>query len=353
LWAFFAVYKESGRWREAVRAGGWISAGLAVGMLPVLYFLTLDFEVFWFNCVTYHALRNTANSFVADWPQKLRVSLRLLPEGALAFMAAFSLILRYKETRKKYDDLWLAFAWVAVLGAMSFMTTPTWHQYFVTLVPFLVISATPALPLFFSFSWQRLSAWVFAGLVAVCVVMGYAREWRGYTIRRPVRQADGSRTMRPIPKGMPLRFNASKYLSLQAWNTMSKTLENLTEPDDFIFSLWPGFPAAANRKIVPRLENNSINLIAGKIDPEQSEKFHMATEDHLRGVLSDGMAKAVILETLFWPTALDHFRPLLSERYHLEASTKRVTVYVLQSNSTAKPVLTPPIGQGEGTPGAS
>jgi hypothetical protein len=52
--------------------------GFTVGLAPVLFFIVVDFDAFFFGNLGYHAVRNAAGELVGDWAQKAAMLAELL-----------------------------------------------------------------------------------------------------------------------------------------------------------------------------------------------------------------------------------------------------------------------------------
>jgi len=124
----------------------WFALGLALALLPNLYFLFRSPRVFMFDNIIYQS-RRTPAGLIGNLTQKWDLALQLLGlkgnDGSASIQLDLSLLLSIgfcALTAVRRQRLPLS-VWIALLlTVVCFLPTPVHLQYFVYLVPFLVVN---------------------------------------------------------------------------------------------------------------------------------------------------------------------------------------------------------------------
>ena len=136
------VYYALDRKRSRAARFGNIPAlvgGLVVGLLPSLYFFVRGPRRFLSDTLLSQTSRSD-QSLPDSLVQKLRTVEQILAGAQFLILVAAAVavvVLAYRRHRR----VPFAIAIAAALALVSAIPTPTWDQYFVTLVPFLVVGA--------------------------------------------------------------------------------------------------------------------------------------------------------------------------------------------------------------------
>jgi hypothetical protein len=123
-------------WRPALA----FALGAVAASLPWIWLATQDPAAFWFGNVGFHALRGELSSTDALLTQKAMVLAKwlFLPQNAVLWALAIAgAIIRPREGM-------LAMLCAGALAAGYLAATPTYLEYMVQMVPFLLLSAAPA-----------------------------------------------------------------------------------------------------------------------------------------------------------------------------------------------------------------
>jgi len=131
------------RWRKAV----WFLAGTAIPFLPLLWPAVQGPRQTFFNLIEYHLLHRRPPWAVALWDDARtlnRVWLESVQGMTLVLMAGIGLIFlagaREWETSRREE--WFLCVWLTGgLGVYLACTSPTYHGYFVLVIPFLATLA--------------------------------------------------------------------------------------------------------------------------------------------------------------------------------------------------------------------
>ncbi len=127
------------------------TAGLLVGLLPLLLFFLLAPAQFIFGNLTYAAL-NTEWRFANEYDRAMTLAGKLAYlasdvvglSSTLFLLVAFGLALLLALRTRLGRPFWLASALSALLFVSAFLPTPTFPQYFYSAIPFIVVSVALA-----------------------------------------------------------------------------------------------------------------------------------------------------------------------------------------------------------------
>lgn len=285
----------------AYRAGAVrrLGAGLAAGLLPSVLFLALDPMRFWFDNLGYHGARSEGG-LVGDFAQKARVAANLLgigtPEGGdpqfllLLLLAGAAAV----TARSLSGRVPLALAIAAWLGAASLAPTPTYPQYFSTVVPFLVVGVVelagharaslvgrPA-------QLRRAGAWSVGVLVAVYAALASADAYRYVT------QFDDQDI--PVVRDVTALIDAE------------------TRPGEEVLASWPGYLFGSSAAPVPGMENAYAPHEAAALSVERAHELRLATVADVERMIEARRTRIVVFR--LW----HELAPLPDWRGKLEAS---------------------------------
>jgi 4-amino-4-deoxy-L-arabinose transferase-like glycosyltransferase len=276
--AWAAVHAAGGGQR--LRALTPFAAGFGVGLSPALLFLALDPGRFLFDNVGYHAFRST-EGLVGDFRQKARVAANLLgvgtPDGAIPqfLLLALAAAAAALVVRRLGRPLPLALVVAGLLGAASFLPTPTYPQYFVTLVPFLVagILELPATirtraaasrdP-----SVQRAFGIGLAACVAVYLLLSTVDLYRYTRLHSDDRIGDVER--------------------------VAAIVDRHTRPGEAVLSAWPGYVYGSGAVQLSGLENDFAPVIASSLSEERARHYRLLTARGVEEAILARRARVVV-----------------------------------------------------------
>jgi 4-amino-4-deoxy-L-arabinose transferase-like glycosyltransferase len=295
---FLLAGERGHRWRTL----GQFSAGMAVGLLPSLALFLVTPGSFVFDNLTYHSLRSGAG-LVGDLWQKGEVLLQLF--GARdALMGAsrlqFSLLLVTNVYLAASAALFrrrlpLALYIAAALFLIHLLPTPTFVQYFSTMVPFLVVGAMMLVARLGEESAdsvvlrRRLSLALGLGVVLYLSIWPY----------------DYGRSVGWTGKLLP-RLHNSYVVDVTNWTIptirrVSRAIDQVVASDSGpVLTWWPGYLVEAKASAYPGTENNWGRDIAGNLTPEQRARYRIFTEQEMEGVIRRREAPVVVLGNWAW-----------------------------------------------------
>ena len=249
------------------RAAGWFGAGFGLGALPILAYLVIDPGRFLWNVLLYQGVRSSGG-LVGDFGQKLDVVARLLgfvgndvTDHATGFQylillagAVAALVVALRLRRGVPLPFWFA----ACLGAVSLAPTPTYVQYFVVTVPFLIMGTLPLL------ASGRTPGPVVARGVAPLVVASVA--WLGgITLHRDL-EASAS--------AYPLEHPIGTMHGVEA---VTRFVDDHARPGEEVMASWPGYLVGSHAKVVPGLEEHFAPPTAAAVAPEDVRRYRLVT----------------------------------------------------------------------------
>lgn len=256
-----------------------LTAGAAVGGMPLLFFFAKSPAAFWFNNWAFHQTRTGAGT-LGGLSQKL-----YLVWTQLGFHRAFAAIsfqniliitlLGLAWSQRKLHRS--AFAIALVMVAVNLLPTPTFAQYNCIAVPFVAIALTPWVSGLAEQSEGRRLLGFALGLFMLGLPIGL-RSSLGYP---PFLTVDSSVNLIRIP----------------VIQHISQEIEAWTDPGDKVMSSWPGYMLEADRPFWPGTENNfphQLNLFA-RITQEQANRFAMITDEQLYQDIAKGVVPLVVL----------------------------------------------------------
>jgi len=260
--------------RGGGRTVGAFVAGGVVGSLPWMLVAAADPGNFWFNNVGFHGVRREISGAAVVVAQKGTVLAKwlLLPQNALLWCGAAYGIWRQPRVALP------AVACALALGAAYLAATPTYLEYFVQVVPFLLLAAVPAVTMLLD---RR------ALLAAVAAV---------YLLGLVVAQ-------RTAPEDTE-RGEKDRLWSLTTVEQVSRYLETHTASDERILSWWEGYPWLAGRDGYAGVGFWEANA-ARKVSPEARQRYHVLHRDDVRALVAARAPRLVVVPDGVWDTLRD------------------------------------------------
>ena len=272
----FVTAEKDKRWNNT----SLIVIGTCLLLLPLVILFLTDTEVVWFNLFGYHLFRSSV-TFEEAIANRFDVLLSLLrfdtsgrfygPQFAILSLCTFGyLILRSWQDKRGL----LAGLTALTLAAVHFYPSPTYVQYFVLLVPFLIIatiSLLSSLPL----SNRRLPI--------ACLVVFIAYAW---SIPTAWQHYSG--------KSKKASTN-SKLVTISELSEIGATLKEKYPDEVYALSPWPGYLFESHLLPYPATENHFGTRIAKKLSREQNKALKIITLEKIKKLISEKKVKVVVL----------------------------------------------------------
>jgi hypothetical protein len=266
--AVFAVLLVWTAW-GGVRTAVAFCLGAAVALLPCLWVASQDPRGFWFGNVEFHALRRELSGLVPILAQKATVGAKcvLLPQNLLLWiLAAAGVSLRPRQSV-------LPGVCGLALAAGYLAATPTYLEYMVQVIPFLLLAGIPAFAVLLQ---RRALAALAAGLYAAGLLLA----------------------RRDAPDDT-LRGEKNHLWALDTVHRVSNFVRERSDPGDRILSWWEGYPFLAQREGFVGVGFWESNM-AKKLAPDLRRRFHVLDHDEIRGLVEGREPRLIVVPAGTW-----------------------------------------------------
>ena len=272
----------------------YLTLGCCTALVIFLPFVALDYENVYFNNLGYHFIRSTLSpeESVANKIRVLQVVLGLVesikfdaPQLAvlvyLSFLAGIGSLLQ-----RKNPSLYCYTAFG--LFALNFLPSPTYVQYFCTLVPFLIlctVDALAGLAAFFSAFQKKIAYPVMGSLILV--IGGFYFYHLDKDFIRYTYSGDGV-------IGIRTRQEA-KHWNLRYLKTVSDKLDELEATPSQVVTPWPGYLVASRHHSLPGLENHFALLVGHQMSDELRARLHIVSKQQMVDAVAHTDTRFVLL----------------------------------------------------------
>jgi hypothetical protein len=297
--------------------------GFIIGSLPLGALATLDVNSFSFSNLGYHLIRSDL-TFQDSLNGKWRICevLFSLGEPSQKFRG-FQTPLLFGGMILGLFLLWrklpMAGRLSGIIGltllVVSFVPTPTYVQYFVTVVPFAVIVTVMSIMIMLENS-NRLR---FFGIVSFLLFLGVTYERHLLSdIERYTVSGTGV-----IGIG---NEQGAKEWNLTRVQYISSLVEQFTLPEDSILALWPGYLVGIDRKSIPGGENHfGRGAYVETLSTAEQVQYHLLSNVQLRAILSEGVVSVVIGHRVYLSPEIREV--LRNYHYKLVAQVEEVEIF--------------------------
>lgn len=198
-----------------------LAAGTALALLPVAVVALLAPARFWFDVVGHHAIRSAAGA-VGNADQKWEVVGRIVmrPQWAILLVLAAA-----GAARRLDGPALLAAGAGAALALMSLLPTPSYEQYFVCIVPFVILVLAPTLE-----APAGPRAWAAAALLFGLYAAGAPAEYEHQQGGEPPHE-------------------------LAELRAVAGAIRSHAAPGEEIVSFWAGYAVLSGTRLPPGLDN--------------------------------------------------------------------------------------------------
>jgi hypothetical protein len=309
--------------RRGLRHGLAFAVGALLLSLPWIWLLAQDPQGFWFGNVEFHALRREIAGLGPILMQKVGVLAKwvLLPQNFILWVAAA--VGCWLRPRLGVLPGLCAVA----LAAGYLAATPTYLEYMVQIVPFLLLCSVPA---FVAVLDRR------AALLAATAV---------YLI--------GLIVARRAAPEETLRGSKAQLWQLRSVRAVAAYLQERSEPGDRILSWWEGYPLLAQREGFAGVGFWESNA-AKKLAPDVRRRFHLLHRDDIRDLVDAREPRLIVFPKGTWSGLED----VVARHYRPAAHFGAIQVFELREASADDRIGTraappPALGQSyRGLPGA-
>lgn len=251
----------------ARRHAGQLLVGLAIGLLPTLWFFVIGPARFLNDTLASQTTRRHM-TLTDNLYQKTRIVARVLVEPHFLFLAAIALLLAVLSIRRR-KRLPMSVAIAATLGLTNLLPTPSYAQYFVTLIPFLAIATIELIDLL--------------GIAAKVI------ELRVLAI---------AAVLLALPAGWSLHHTTSSSSKRQVSDVraVSRAVDRLTHDDEIVLAFWPGFVYESHARQIPGLESDFAPAAVDNnhLSPARAAKYHMLSGLEIRKAIRSHAVRIIV-----------------------------------------------------------
>jgi len=233
--------------------------GFVLGLLPSLWLFVIGPARFLNETLATQTNRRRL-TFHDTVIGKIRTVARVLVEPHFLVLAAIAALLIVVCIRRR-KPLPLSVAVAATLAITNLLPTPSYDQYFVTLIPFLAIAAIELISILGISA--RILQTRFLAVTTLLVILPAA--WSLHHIT-------SSRTTR---------------VRISDVTAVSRAVDLHTRPGEVVMAFWPGFIYESHVRQIPGLENDFAPsaIFNTHLSPARAAEYHMLS--------SQGMARAI------------------------------------------------------------
>ncbi len=279
--------------KERVKDSAWLLLGFTVALLPALVLASLDWKSFHFNNLGYHFIRSE-ETFQDGLAAKVRMAKVLFGFIEARQFAGFSIvILLYlsllqalvRLQRQKLPDL--AFLIAAALFVINFLPTPSYHQYFSTLVPFLIISSLLFLDWLASFMFRfKTTGRLLFVTIAVFLFWQYIKhfpsDYRNFT--KTGHGVTGIGVSRP-----------AHFWNIETISKVSQAIDRHSQKGDKVVAIWPGYLFTTRASILPGLENHFGRRVAPLLSSSSVQHYNLVTDDQVAQSIREHIPRLIVI----------------------------------------------------------
>jgi hypothetical protein len=246
------------------------AAGLLAGLLPLVVFFVGGPARFVNDAVASQTMRSHS-SLDANLTQKIHSLGGVLAEPHVLALsvAAFAIVLSSVHVHRRIPMV-VAIAFTLVVT--NVIPTPSYQQYFVTVIPFLVIAAVDLVA-----QWHLSSSSV-AGIALVAVLVGAL-----------------------VPSGIVPAVTSGvvprSRLNVDGIRTTSSAIDTLTAPGEVVLAFWPGFLFNTHARPLPGLESDfeARALRDTRLSPARAKQYHMLSADGVVNAITTHWTHLIVL----------------------------------------------------------
>lgn len=283
-----AIYARRAELANLSAAYARFFAGLALGLVPNLYWLVRDPGNYYFNNLGFHAFRS-GEGLIGDYGEKLATLLQViglgglnesgdwsgLPFGLLVLANGISFAV---HRRLPGPRVWPAMYIGAAVILVSALPTPSYQQYFCVAVPFLIVGAVT-----FALDASRYRA----GLLALVAVAIAEFSFLAFDLRRYLATGVGV-------AGVDVRESAINW-RVPSVREISRELDRQVVPGEPVMSFWPGYLVESQATSFPGMETHVGLFIADDLTPAQLAQYRILSEAGIDANLKRHNPRVVVL----------------------------------------------------------
>jgi hypothetical protein len=256
----FLVYARRDAWRFLV--------GLAVGLVPALWLFVIGPGRFINDTLRAQTTRSHA-SLPSNLFGKIRTVGRVLVEPHFLLLAVVAVVLIAVCIRRR-QRLPLSVAIAATLGLTNLLPTPSYAQYFVTLIPFLAVATIELIQLLDL--GARVRETRFLAIAALVVIVPAA--WSFHVVTT----ADATE------------------LQISDARAVSRAVDRVAHKDEVVMSFWPGFIYESDVRQFPGLESDFAPFVLSNthLSARRAADYRMLSTDDMKRAINNHAVRVIV-----------------------------------------------------------
>ncbi len=309
---------NSENWSTRLREVATFTAGTLLALTPCFILMIQDFDLFWFNNLGYHLIRdtNTAEIRISEKLLILRTIFGLRDavqiEGfqfllLFVFSGIFQII-SWKQSRRISEPLLFGIGMIV----LNFIPTPSYIQYFGTAVPFLALGAAPIIA---SFSYFGVGVFLLGYLAFVNL------DYKKY--------AETGEGVLGIVSG------DQRYKKISILKEIGEAVSKEVPPGAAVLTDWPGLLIDGHATFYPRVENHFGKRFAGRLHTNERQRYKIATIGEIKHFVFRKSTQFILIEDRDHKVLSPDLRPKMRDYefvFHLHGSS----LYRRKNNESKK-----------------
>jgi hypothetical protein len=257
----FLVYARRDAWRFLV--------GLAVGLVPAIWLFVIGPARFLDDALRTQTTRSH-ESFPSNVFGKFRTLARVLvePHFLLLGVGAVVLVALCINRRRRLP---MSVAIAAMLAITNLVPTPSYAQYFVTLIPFLAVATVE--------------------LIQVLDISGQVRRRRFLAVAAIVLVLPAAWSFHVVTAA------DSTELRISDVQAVSRAVDRVAHRGDLVLSFWPGFVYETDARQFPGLESDfaPAGVANAHLSAARAAEYHMLSTAGMKQAINSHAVRVIVL----------------------------------------------------------
>jgi len=316
-----AIYFEQLDIRLKATRIAWYLTGFLIALIPALYLLISQPDIFIFNNLGYHSIR-TEGGLIGNIGQKYKIVEQLL--GSRTFHASIHslqfliLVILIWMTRRypRSRENWILLAFSISIFIINLLPTPAFVQYFSVLVPILLLTLSDPLNLVFqdnSSAFTNQSNKIYKWFSAFLII---------YVISSPIDMIRYTIWGKNVP-GVDAAYN----WKLETTKEISNWINSNTTPGEKVLSWWPGYLIETHAKPVEKLENHFGSLVANKLSEAELSRYKIITNGEISTLIKLRKIRIALVDNTWTPNKEKIKSTLLNGGFKLAKKIGNLEIY--------------------------
>ncbi len=252
--------------------------GIAIALLPNLFFIFSNSDAYYFGNIGFHAIR-TDEGIIGAIPQKIRIALGLIGISrtewrtgfqcaVLILFAIYHFISDRSEQKPADSTMYIAILLITV----SLLPTPTYTQYFVVIIPFLIVIAVFGIENML----RRTDNKKQLSYIFIIIIVCYLTTSVGDIYRYTVSGKDVA--------GISTAENSINW-QISTVRQVTAKIDEYNPKKNPVINCWPGYFVESESLALHGMENHFSMFVAPKLSEENRRKYNIISYKELEKIL--------------------------------------------------------------------